>query len=168
MYFQTFAQINKQLGQLEKFLDAAEAHGAAKSFDPSVLLVARLAPDQFHLGRQIQVVCDTAKLGAARLTGKDAPTHPDTEQTLAELRERIKAVRTFLAERTEADYASAASAVITQPRWKGECMTGENYFREHVVPNFYFHLVTAYSILRHNGVSLGKRDYLGALTKYTP
>ena len=168
MYFQTFAQFNKQLGQLETFLDAAISHGEAKSFDPDVLLVARLAPDQFPLGRQIQIACDTAKVGASRLSGKEAPVHEDTEQSLSELRARIQAVRDFLSERSEADYAAASSAVITQPRWKGECMTGENYFREHVVPNFYFHLVHVYAILRHNGVNIGKRDYLGGLTKYTP
>src|SRR6185295_15811352 len=161
MYDQIFRQMKKQLGQLDVWFDAAEAHAKAKSFDVNVLLVARLAPDQFALARQVQAVCDTAKLGASRLTGKDAPAHPDTEKTVAELRERTKAVIAYLDGFGAKDFEGAATRVISQPRWEGQVMSGADYFLEPVVPNFYFHLTHTYAILRHNGVDIGKKHYLG-------
>ncbi len=125
----------------------------------------RLAPDQFPLARQVQITCDTAKLGAARLAGKEAPSHPDTETTVEELRARIRSVIAYLDTFTAKDFEAAATRSITQPRWEGKTMTGEDYFLEHVVPNFFFHATTTYAILRHNGVPVGKKDYLGALTQ---
>lgn len=168
MYDATFRQFQKQLRHVEGWLDKAEAHGKERSFDPNVLLQARLAPDQFPLVRQVQIACDTAKLAAARLTGKDAPSHADTEATIAELRVRIQSVVTFLGTLAPADFESAAARTITQPRWEGRVMTGHDYFLEHALPNFYFHLSHVYALLRHNGVSLGKRDYLGQLTQRMP
>jgi hypothetical protein len=168
MYYQTIRQMKKMLGQLDKWLEAAAAFAQAKSFEPSVFLGLRLAPDQFAFARQVQVTCDTAKLAAARLAGKEAPAHPDTETTLDELRARVRTVIAYLDGFTAKDFEGAATRTITQPRWEGKVMTGADYFVEHAVPNFFFHATTTYAILRHNGVSIGKRDYLGALTLRTP
>lgn len=168
MYYAMFGQMKKQLGQMDKWFDAAEAHATARSFDVNVLVVARLAPDQFALARQVQSACDTAKLAASRLTGKEAPSHPDTEQTITELRARVKSVLAYLDGFRAEDFAGAATRTITQPRWEGRTMTGADYFLEHALPNFYFHLTHAYALLRHNGVNVGKRDYLGTLTQRMP
>jgi hypothetical protein len=163
-----FCQMKKVLGQVEKWLDAAVAFAQTKSFDPNLFLQFRLAPDQFPLVRQVQVACDTVKLAASRLSGKDAPAHPDTKQTIDELRARIQSVRAYLDGFTAQDFAQAASRVVTQPRWEGKTMSGEDYFLEHAVPNFYFHTSHAYALLRHNGVNVGKRDFLGALSLTAP
>ena len=168
MYYQTICQMKKMLGQLDKWLESAAAHAATRSFDPNLFLGFRLAPDQFAFVRQVQVTCDTAKLAASRLTGKDAPAHPDTEQTLEALRARVQAVITYLEGFSAEDFEGAATRSVSQPRWEGKTMTGADYFLEHGVPNFFFHLSHAYALLRHNGVPIGKRDYLGALTLRTP
>lgn len=168
MYYEMFCQMKKQLGQLEKWLDAATAFAKEKSFDPNVFIGFRLAPDQFAFARQVQATCDTAKIAASRLTGKEAPVHADTEQTLDELRARARAVITYLDGFSAKDFEGAATRTITQPRWEGKVMTGADYFIEHAVPNFFFHLSHTYAILRHNGVTIGKRDYLGALSLRTP
>jgi hypothetical protein len=168
MYYEIFGQMKKTLGQLEKWLETAAAFAPSKSFDPNVLLVSRLAPDQFALTRQIQVACDTAKLAASRLTGKEAPSSPDTEQTLDELRARVRATVAYLDGFSAADFAGAGARVVTQPRWEGRVMSGADYFVEHAVPNFFFHATHVYAILRHNGVNLGKRDYLGGLSLRAP
>jgi uncharacterized protein len=164
MIHATFLQMKKQLGQVEKWFDAAAEHAKAKNFDPNVLVSQRLAPDQFAFARQVQTMCDAAKLAASRLSGKEAPVQPDTEATMDELRARVRSVITYLDGFSEKDFADVASKTITQPRWEGKKMTAPDYFREHALPNFYFHLSHVYAILRHNGVSIGKRDYLGALT----
>ena len=168
MYHETFGQMNKLLGQLDKWLDAAAAFAKTKSIEPATILGYRLAPDQFAFVRQVQVACDTAKLAASRLTGKEAPSHADTEQTIEELQGRVRAVRAYLDGFSAADYAGAATRVVTQPRWEGKVMTGADYFLEHAVPNFYFHTSHAYAILRHIGVPLGKRDFLGTLSLRAP
>ncbi len=168
MYHAMFLQMKKQLGQVDRWLQAAVAFAEAKKFDPNLFMTFRLAPDQFAFARQVQIACDTAKLGASRLTGKDAPTHADTEQSIEELRARLRSVIAYLDGLTPKDFESAATRVITQPRWEGKTMTGADYFLEHVVPNFYFHLTTTYALLRHNGVDIGKRDFLGTLTQKAP
>jgi hypothetical protein len=168
MYYRTFNQFKKMLGQLDKWFDAAVAHAQQKSFDPNVFLGFRLAPDQFPLVRQIQVACDTAKLAASRLSGKEAPAQPDTEQSIDELRARVHSVIKYLDGFSEKDFENASTRSVTQPRWEGKVMTGEDYFTEHAMPNFFFHLAHTYAILRHNGVPLGKRDYLGALSLNAP
>jgi hypothetical protein len=168
MFFQILSQMKKQLGQVEKWLDAATQHAKDKSFDPNVFVGLRLAPDQFAFARQVQTTCDTAKLAAARLAGKDAPVHADTEQTLDDLRARVRSVIAYLDGFSEKDFEGAATRTISTPRWEGKVMTGADYFVEHSLPNFYFHLSHTYALLRHNGVNLGKRDYLGALTLRTP
>ena len=167
MHYETFLQMKKQLGQLDKWLEAVTAHATTMKVDPNLFLGFRLAPDQFAFVKQVQAACDTAKLAASRLTGKDAPSHPDTETTVEELRARVRSVLAYLDGFTAADFADAATRSVTTPRWEGKTMTGANYFLQHGQPNFFFHLTHAYAILRHNGVGLGKRDYLGALT-YDP
>lgn len=168
MYFEIMRQMKKQLGQLDLWFDKATATAAARSIDANLFLASRLAPDQFALTRQVQIACDTAKLSVSRLTGKEAPNHADTETTIDELRARVKAVIAYLDGFSAADFEGAATRVITQPRWEGKVMSGHDYFLEHALPNFYFHLGHAYAILRHNGVSLGKRDYLGQLSQRLP
>jgi len=168
MYTEIFSQMKKQLGHLDKWLGSAAEYAKSKSFDPNVLASLRLAPDQFPLTRQVQICCDTVKLAASYLSGKPAESQPDTEQTLEELQIRIRSTITYLDGFGAQDFAAAATQVVSQPRWKGEWMTGADYFIQHAIPNFYFHLTTAYAILRHNGVNLGKRDYLGQQTKRPP
>ena len=168
MYYETFGQMKKHLGQLDKWLEAAAEFAKTKSFDPNVFLGLRLAPDQFGFARQVQTTCDTAKLAASRLSGKAAPSQPDTEQTLDELRARVRSVITYLDGYSAKDFEGAATRVVTQPRWEGKVMTGADYFLQHAIPNFFFHLTHAYAILRHNGVHVGKRDYLGALSLRAP
>jgi hypothetical protein len=168
MYFALFGQMKKMLGQLDKWLETAATHAKTKSFDPNVFLGQRLAPDQFPFSRQVQTACDTAKLAAARLTGKEAPAHPDTEKTIEELRARVRTVIEYLDGFSANDFEGAATRTVTQPRWEGKTMTGGDYFLEHALPNFFFHITHAYAILRHNGVSLGKRDYLGPLSLRAP
>jgi hypothetical protein len=168
MYFALFGQMKKQLRQMDVWFDKAEAHAKARSFDPNTFVSFRLAPDQFALARQVDSTCDTAKLAASRLTGKEAPKNDDDEKTLAELRARVKSVISYLDGFSEADFAGAATRTITQPRWEGRTMTGQDYFLEHALPNFYFHLGHTYALLRAAGVDVGKRDYLGALTQTKP
>lgn len=156
-------ETKKLLRNLDSWLDKAVAHATAKGFDPAVLLQSRLAPDMFPLIRQIQAACDQAKYGAARAAGKEPPSHPDTEQSIDDARKRIAKVVSYLDEFKEADFGGIDGRVIKLPRWEGKSMTATDYFLEHATPNFFFHLTTAYVILRHNGVEVGKRDYLGAL-----
>jgi hypothetical protein len=163
LYDVTVPQFTRMLQNLNRFFDKAVAHADAKKYDPSVLLTARLAPDQFALIRQVQIACDTAKLATARLTGREAPSHPDTEQTLAELRARIESTIAYLDTARREDFVGAEERRITQPRWNGRSLSGTDYAFTHALPNFYFHVTTAYAILRHNGVDLGKMDYLGSL-----
>jgi len=168
MHYELIVQLTKTLRQLDTWLEIAAAHAQAKSFDPKLYLGFRLAPDQRPLSFQVQTASDTLKLGAARLAGKDAPSHPDSEQTVEELRARVRSVLEYVAGFTAKDFEGAATRAITQPRWEGKFMTGSDYLLEHVVPNFYFHASHTYAILRHNGVNLGKRDYLGALSLRNP
>jgi hypothetical protein len=168
MYIQTFAQMKKQLGQLDKWLGTAGDHAKAKNFDPNVYAGLRLAPDMFPLSRQVQICCDAAKLAASYLSGKAAESQPDTEATLDELRARVQSVIRYLDGFGADDFAGATNKVVSQPRWKGEWMTGQDYLLQHGLPNFFFHLTTAYDILRHNGVPIGKRDFLGPQDKKPP
>ena len=168
VYDLTVPQLQKTLRNLDAWLVAAAAHAEAKKFSIDSLLTARLAPDQFALTRQVQIACDTAKLGASRLTGKPAPSHPDTESTIAELRTRIAETIAYLATFTPDDLVGAEDRLITQPRWEGKTLTGAQFAQQHMIPNFYFHVTTAYAILRHNGVDVGKRDYLGDMPFKAP
>lgn len=157
-------EMKKLLGSLDSCLEKASQDATARKYEPGVLLQSRLAPDMFPLVRQIQAVCDQAKYAVGRTTGRDMPSHPDTETTLEELRARIGLVKSYLHEFVEADFAGIATRTVTTPRWQGKEMTAPDYFVEHALPNFFFHLSMAYAILRHNGVPVGKRDYLGQIT----
>ena len=168
MYEATFRQMKKMLGQLDKWLEMAKAHAESKSADPKAFLEMRLAPDQFPFLRQVQTTCDTAKLAISRLTGKEAPVNSDTEQSIDDLRARVRTTISYLEGFSANDFIGAESRRITQPRWEGKVMTGGDYFLEHAVPNFFFHLTHAYAILRHAGVPIGKRDYLGTLSLHAP
>jgi uncharacterized protein len=168
MYQNTVNQFAKVLGNLKSILQKGAEYAESKKVDPEVLPSSRLAPDQFNLARQVQIACDTAKLGVARLTNKEAPSHADTEKTIPELRVRIQSTVDYLKQFSEKDFAQAATRQITQPRWEGKFLTGEEYLHQHLIPNFYFHVTTAYSILRHNGVAVGKKDYLGELPYKKP
>lgn len=163
LYETTVPQFTKMLGNLLSIIDKGAAHADQKKFDVDVLLNSRLAPDQFNFIKQIQITCDTAKLCAARLSGNDAPVHDDKEKTLAEIKQRVQSVMTFLKGISKNDFNEAANRTITTPRWEGKSLTGTDYVIHHAIPNFYFHLTTAYAILRHNGVDIGKKDYLGEL-----
>jgi hypothetical protein len=168
MYYESIRQMRKTLAQLDKWLDAGVAFAKTKSFDPNVFLGCRLAPDQFALVRQIQTACDTPKLAASRLTGKEAPKHPDTEQTIDELKARIASVLAYLDSFTPKDFEGTAARTITTPRWEGKILSATEYLFEHALPNFYFHASHTYAILRHNGVGIGKQDYLGQLSLRAP
>jgi len=163
LYEITVPQFTKMLRNLDAILVKGEAFAESKKFDMGVLIQSRLAPDQFPLVRQIQVACDTIKLGMSRVTGKEAPAHDDKETTLPELRKRIQDVISYLSTFSEKDFAQARETKVTTPRWEGKWMYGHEYVVNHVIPNVYFHITTAYSILRHNGVDIGKKDYLGEM-----
>lgn len=163
LYELTVPQFSKMLRNLSVILEKGAQQAEAKKFDVSVLLNSRLAPDQFPLTKQIQIACDTAKLCAARLSGKEAPIHEDKETTLPELKARIADVVQFLNSVSASDFQGAEEKKISQPRWEGKYLSGFEYVTQHAIPNLYFHVTTAYSILRHNGVDVGKKDYLGEM-----
>lgn len=156
-------EIRKLLGNLDAVLEKAVASAAARKFDPAVLLQSRLAPDMFPLVSQVRLACDHAKWSAARSAGKEAPSHADNEQTVDELRARIADVVSFMDGFSAADFAGADDRRVSLPRWEGKSMSASEYLIEYGLPNFAFHYTTAYAILRHNGVDLGKRDYIGSL-----
>lgn len=153
----------KSLTNLSAILDKGAAYADSKKVDMEVLLNSRLFPDQLPLARQIHIACDSAKLGVSRLTGKEAPKNDDTEKTLPEFKARIASTIAYLKTIKPEDFKDAATVKITQPRWEGKYLFGTEYALEHAIPNVYFHVTTAYSILRHNGVEVGKKDYLGPL-----
>src|SRR4051812_16892037 len=163
LYESSVPQLKKMLKNLDKWIETAVTHAEKKSFDPNVMVTARLAPDQFPLSRQVQSACDAAKFGAARLTGKEAPKHPDTEQTMAELRARVQTCIAYLDTFSAADFQGAEKRPVALPFFEGKSLLGVDYLNELTLPNFYFHVTTAYAILRHNGVALGKADFLGSL-----
>ena len=164
LYAAAVTQPKKMLVNLDNWLAAGIAHAEKKSFDPNVLMAARLAPDQYTLLRQVQAACDSAKFPAARLAGKQPPAHPDTEQTMVEARARIATCIAYLETFSESDFAGAETRRIALPFLEGKAMPGSTYWNEMALPNFYFHVVTAYSILRHNGVELGKVAFIGGIS----
>jgi len=154
----------RMLGNLVTWLDKAEAHAAAKKFEPSVYLTARFAPDMLPLPTQIQIACDAAKFCIARLAGSEAPAFADDEKTLADLRQRVAKTIDYLTSVPAAQIAGSDAKNISVPRRAGPItMSGEAYLKHFALPNFFFHVTTTYALLRHNGVELGKMDFLGAL-----
>lgn len=163
LYDLTVPQLMKMLRNLDSWIATATAHAEKKRFDVNTLLKSRLAPDQFALDRQVQAACDNAKLVCARLADKDAPPHPDTETTMDQLRARIASVCSYLETFRPEDFLEAETRRITLPWMDGKWMRGDEYVAQFALPNFYFHCSHAYAILRHNGVDLGKRDYIGGV-----
>ena len=153
----------KTLRNLEHWMDKAAAHAKAKSFEVDVLAHARLAPDQFDFVRQVQAGSNQAKYAAAYLAGKPPPSHPDTEQTFAELRERVQKCLAFLETLEAKDFAGAEERKVSPPWLDGKWLRGDDYLAHVALPNFFFHATMAYAILRHNGVDLGKMDYIGSI-----
>jgi hypothetical protein len=153
------------LTALSGVLDKAAAFAAAKKIDPAVLPQYRLAPDMFALSRQVQVACDMAKNGGARLAGVEPPRYEDDEKTIDELKARIAKTIAYVKSLDPAKIDAAIEREITFPLGptnKGH-MKGSDYLTHFVLPNFYFHLTAAYTVLRHCGVEIGKRDFLGAI-----
>jgi hypothetical protein len=152
------------LTALSGVLDKAAAYAAAKKVEPAVLLGYRLAPDMFALARQVQVACDQAKNGTARLAGVEPPKFEDNETSLDQLKERIAKTVAFLKTLDAKAIDASADREITFPLGpnKGQ-MKGGDYLNHFMLPNFYFHLTAAYAIVRHCGVDIGKRDFLGAI-----
>jgi hypothetical protein len=153
---------NRFLGSLDKVIDKAAAFVTQKNIDASVLLNARLAPDMFAFTRQVQIACDMVARGVARLSGVDVPSFPDTETSFPELKARIGKVLAFVNSVPKASFAGCEDRDITITTRRGEQhFKGLDYLRDFVLPNLHFHITTAYAILRHNGLELGKADYLG-------
>lgn len=152
------------LTAMSALLDKAAAHAAAKKIDPQVLLGWRLAPDMFALTRQVQVACDQAKNGSARLAGTEPPKFEDNESTIDQLKERISKTLAFLKTLDTKAIDGSSEREITFPLGpaKGQ-MKGGDYLNHFVLPNFYFHLTTAYDCLRASGVDIGKRDFMGTV-----
>ena len=154
-----------ELDALSAILDKAAAFAAAKKIDPAVLLRSRLSPDMFDLAPQIQVATDQARRGSARLAGVEPPSYEDNETTIEQLKARIGKTIAFLKTLDRKQIDAAAEREITCPLGgpnKGQ-MKGDDYLNHFVLPNFYFHLTAAYAILRHCGVDIGKRDFLGQI-----
>lgn len=151
------------LENLLMWLDKAEAHAASKKFDPKVYLSSRLAPDMLPFTSQIQIACDGAKFAISRLGDVEAPKFEDNEASLADLRTRVRATIDFIVAVPADKIDGTEAKEVTIPRRAGPMvMKGEAYLKHFALPNFYFHVTTTYALLRHNGVELGKMDFLGA------
>ncbi|HUQ77090.1 MAG TPA: DUF1993 domain-containing protein [Burkholderiales bacterium] len=162
MYQASAPRFANMLRNLSALIDKAEAHCAAKKIDPTALTTFRLYPDMFPFTRQVQIACDTAKGAVARLAGAEIPKHDDTEQTFAELKSRIAKTIDFIesvkAERVD---GSEEKEVVLPMRSGERRFKGMQYLLGFAYPNFYFHITTAYNMLRHNGVEIGKQDFIG-------
>ncbi|MEL6342723.1 MAG: DUF1993 domain-containing protein [Myxococcota bacterium] len=163
MFEQTVPQLTKMLTNLKGWLQEARAYADDRGFHPDNYTHARLQLDQFTLTQQIQAACDNAKGIAARLTGKDNPRHEDNETTLDALEARVDRVLAFLATFTEEDFTDAETRLVELPFLKGRGAPATSYLIEFGLPNFYFHCTMAYGILRHSGVKLGKRQFIGGM-----
>jgi uncharacterized protein len=162
MYDLSVAVYTRMLANLSGFLDKAAAYAAEKKFDSAVLVTSRLAPDMLPLSKQVQIACDFAKGCSARLAGIEVPKREDDETTLDQLKARIGWTRDFIDSIPKAKYESAADRdIVHEMRAHTIKKKGLPYLEEFSLPNFYFHVTTAYAILRHNGVPLGKTDFIG-------
>ena len=163
MYCTIIRQCIQALKNLETWLDKAEQHSAAKGFDVGVLLTSRLAPDMKDFIYQVQSACDYTKGAAAWLSGQKPPRHEDLEQTIDEVRTRIRKTVDFAESVKEVQYAGASERRISLSWGHGKMISGEDYLLQVLVPDVYFHVSMAYAILRHNGVDIGKRDFRGPI-----
>ena len=165
MYAASVPVFQHMLKNLVHILEKGEASAQARKFDPTVLATARLAPDMLPLTRQVLIACDAAKLGVARISGVEAPKFDDSEASFAELKARIQKTLDYLATVPAKAMDGTEDKEVTFPvgREKTRTMPAQAYLTHHVLPNFFFHVTTAYAILRHNGVNLGKTDFIGSL-----
>lgn len=163
MYAASVPVFQQMLGGLSAVLRKAETHAAERKFEPAALLQARLYPDMFALLRQVQVAADFAKSVSARLAGVEVPKMEDSEQSFADLQARIAKTLAFIAGLAPADIdVSSDRQIVTQAGTpKEKIFTGQSYLLNYGLPHFFFHVTTAYDILRHNGVDVGKKDYVG-------
>jgi hypothetical protein len=162
MYQASAPRFANALSNLSAILAKAKAHAEAKKIDEQVLTSSRLFPDMFALARQVQIACDSAKGAVARLAGVEIPKHEDTEKTFDELRERIAKTLAFIASVKAAQVdGSEDKEIVLKLQGKDVPFKGMQYLLGFAWPNFYFHVTTAYAILRHNGVEVGKRDFIG-------
>jgi len=162
MYQASTPRFANMLRNLSALIDKAEAHCAAKKIDPVALTTYRLYPDMFPFTRQVQIACDTAKGAVARLAGAEIPKYEDTEQTFAELKARIAKTIDFIESVGASKIDGSEDKEIVLAMRSGERrFKGMQYLLGHAYPNFYFHVTTAYAILRHNGVDVGKGDFIG-------
>ena len=160
MYYEIVSQCVRSVKNLDIFLDKAQQHATQRKFDVGILMKSSLAPDMKNFIYQVQSACDYVKGAAAWLSGQMPPRHPDTEQTVDELRSRIRKTIAFAESVSEAQYDGAADRKVS---WGGKIIGGDDYLLQMSLPNIYFHLTTAYAILRHNGVDIGKKDFLGPI-----
>jgi hypothetical protein len=169
MYHQAISQCTQMLKNLEGWLDKAEAYAGVKKFDVSILMTARLAPDMKPFIYQVQSACDYVKAGAAWLSGQTPPKHEDNEQTIGDVRARVRKTVAFVGGVNEAQYAGARERKVSMS-WApaGKVLGGEDYLLQMTIPNTFFHIATAYAILRHNGVDIGKMDFLGPVSWRDP
>jgi uncharacterized protein len=153
----------QMLNSLSGLITKAEAHCAARKIEPGVLIGSRLFPDMLPFGKQIQLVSDFAAKGCARLTHTEVPSMPDTETTLAELKQRLAKTIDFVKSFKPEQFDGADAKDVTFPAGPDRTVTlkGQQFFSSVSLPNFYFHAATAHGILRHNGIEIGKRDFLG-------
>ena len=157
-------QFARTLRNLDAVLEKAVKHAEARKFDVNNFCSARLFPDMLPFVAQIRIACDQAKAAAANLSGKEAPKHEDTETTMADLRARIGKCLAFLDTFTADDFKSVKpDTMIRLPNRPGKAIAAEEYLYARQIPNFYFHVVTAYGLLRSGGIEIGKSDYLGQL-----
>jgi len=164
MYQASVPVFTKMLTNLKSILQKAAAHTQSRKIDESALLGARLFPDMFVFTRQVQLACDFARGTGARLAGLEPPVHEDTEQSFAELVSRIDRTLEFLRTLKPQQIDGSESREIVRPvRGEPKKFTGINYLLQFALPNFFFHVATAYAILRHNGIDIGKADFIGAL-----
>ena len=163
MYATAIFPMTRTLDALSKILTKAEAHCTARSIKPEALLAFRLFPDMLPFTKQVQLSCDFAARAAARLAGAEIPAFPDTEATFSELQARIAAAKAYAASHAATAFDGAGDRAITiKIRGNDMQMTGQQFATLYSLPQFYFHVTTAYNILRHNGVEIGKGDYMGA------
>lgn len=162
MYDASIPVIVRVLNNLIAILEKAQVHAQMKNIDPGVLLQYRLYPDMFPLVRQVQIASDIAKAGGARLAGQDPPRFEDSETTIPELVARLQKTQAFLSDLTPELFDEAETRMISWPvRGTTMNLQGQMYLLHYVLPNLFFHVTTAYAILRHCGVEIGKQDFLG-------
>jgi hypothetical protein len=164
MYYRIVSQCVRSLKNVDVWLDRAEALAADKKFDVDVLMTSRLAPDMQPFIYQVQSACDYVKGAAGWLSGQSPPQHADNERTIADVRERIQKTVAFAESIEETQYAGAGERMVRMSWAGGKNITAPNYVLQITVPNVYFHLSTAYAILRHNGVDVGKMVFLGRIS----